>query len=80
MVIFPVLVLVVEEDPIMAVKVAWLVQEHSSEFFPSVTDLTEDLVNISSSVVQVDALWEICIVIECHLYFDKILEQDHLMQ
>ena len=54
----------------MAVTVAWLGQEHSSEFFSSVTDLTEDLVNISSSVVQVDALWEIFIVIEYHLCFD----------
>ena len=64
----------------MTVTVAWLGQEHSSEFFSSVTDLTEDLVNISSSVVQVDVLWDMCIVIKYHLYFDKILEQDHLMQ
>ena len=33
----------------MAVTVAWLGQEHSSEVFPSVTDPNEDLGNIFSS-------------------------------
>ena len=55
-------------------------QEHSSEFFLSVTDMIEDIGDISASVVQLDVLWEICIAIEYHLDFDEILEQDPLVQ
>ena len=41
----------------MAETSAWVGQEHSSEVFPSVTYITEDLRDISEPVAQVGALW-----------------------